>query len=138
MGFIAIYNNLYIIFAIFSVSYLLCLFHRINADLAKIPTPPFKSYLAGNFGKQSMIAPHTDITARMEAGTPLTNQNAAGRHNFAVWLFRTQALRVTVPTVTGTTHTFFYVQSVEDQTKTSVSPPNFTNPDFFRIYSLNF
>src|SRR6266705_811071 len=58
-------------------------------------------------GEQGVVAAHTDMVTGLDLGPALTNNNAASRNQLSIKAFYTEHLRVTVPAIAGTTHTFF-------------------------------
>jgi len=65
-----------------------------------------KGHDAVDLGEKRVVTSLPDIPARMELGSTLTDDDAAGQDRFTSISFDTQELRVAVPPVSTGAHTF--------------------------------
>jgi hypothetical protein len=64
----------------------------VNANLPPVVSSGFKLDHAVNQGKEGEVFAHADITAGVDAGAPLADQNRAGAYLLAVISFNTKPL----------------------------------------------
>lgn len=75
------------------------LFHvllRVNADFSSFLSGLFEFDRTSNEGKKGMVLAQADVVARADAGSPLPDQNSAGRNLLTTVSLDAQALGLAV------------------------------------------
>ena len=82
-------------------------FQGLYADNAFSTATTTETNRTGDLGIDGVVTTDANVFARMEPGTMLAHDDAAGGYYLAVVCFGAQALGVGVTTVVGRTGTFF-------------------------------
>ncbi len=82
-------------------------FQRNDLDVAPKLSTVAETQVSGLQGKERVVTPQTDIAPRFEAGATLPNQNFTGLDELIAKTLDTEALRMRVAPVAGTSNTFF-------------------------------
>src|SRR6266700_1096118 len=79
----------------------------VDADFASLTGVVAELDIAIDQGEQSVVAANANVIAGFDLCAALANNDATGGNYLSIIAFHSKHFGVTVPTIAGTTHTFF-------------------------------